>query len=240
MMLAASCSRIVVALDFAEPATALAFVQRLEPGRCRLKVGKELFTRAGPTLVKQLSRDGFDVFLDLKFHDIPNTVAGACAAAAELGCWMVNVHAQGGLAMMTTAREGIEKLPRRPLLIAVTMLTSLTESDLRVLGIQGSPQDVVLRLAHLAQRAGLDGVVCSPLEVSVLRRVLPRDFLLVTPGVRPAGSERDDQARTATPAAAVRNGADYVVIGRPITRAADPLQALTAIEHEIELVTSDR
>jgi orotidine-5'-phosphate decarboxylase len=228
-------SRIIVALDFPEADAALRFIGGLDPARCRLKVGKELFTRAGPPLVQAMQAAGFDVFLDLKFHDIPNTVGAACAAAAAMGVWMVNVHAQGGLAMMQAAREQVDGSSHRPLLIAVTLLTSMGEGDLRELGIHGSPQEVVLRLAKLAARAGMDGVVCSPQEVSMLRAELPREFLLVTPGIRPAGSDVNDQLRIATPASAVRSGVDYLVIGRPITRAADPMQALAAIEQEIAL-----
>lgn len=230
---APSSSRIIVALDFPAPETALSFIGGLDPARCRLKIGKELFTRAGPPLVQAMQAAGFDVFLDLKFHDIPNTVGAACAAAAAMGVWMVNVHAQGGLAMMQAAREQVDGSSHRPLLIAVTLLTSMGEGDLRELGIHGSPQEVVLRLAKLAARAGMDGVVCSPQEVSMLRAELPREFLLVTPGIRPAGSDVNDQLRIATPASAVRSGVDYLVIGRPITRAAEPMEALAAIEQEI-------
>ena len=225
--------RIVVALDFAEADAAMSFVQRLDPARCRLKVGKELFTRAGPALVRQIRAAGFEVFLDLKFHDIPNTVGAACAAAAAIGCWMLSIHAQGGVAMMSTARRQLDSVARRPLLIGVTLLTSMGDTDLRDLGVTGSPAEVVLRMARLALRAGLDGVVCSPQEVRLLRRELPQGFLLVAPGIRPAGSDAQDQVRTATPAAAVQGGADYLVIGRPITRAPDPLQALILIEEEI-------
>jgi orotidine-5'-phosphate decarboxylase len=224
---------IIVALDFNDAAEALALTARLDPKRCRVKVGKELFTRAGPALVEKLTAAGFAVFLDLKFHDIPNTVAAACAAAADLGCWMINVHASGGLKMMTAARESLERQPRRPLLVAVTVLTSLAATDLAAIGMGGTPAEAVSRLAALAHKAGLDGVVCSAHEDSILRRELPREFLLVTPGIRPADSEQGDQARAATPTEALRAGADYLVIGRPITRAADPLQALAAIEREI-------
>lgn len=225
--------RIIVALDYARAGEALALVGRLDPARCRVKVGKELFTRAGPALVEALLRQGFEVFLDLKFHDIPHTVAGACEAAADLGCWMVNVHAAGGRAMMQAARERIDRCRHRPLLIAVTVLTSLSGANLAEVGVVGAPREAVLRLARLAHGAGMDGVVCSPQEVSLLREHLPSTFALVTPGVRPAGAETGDQVRVATPAAAIGAGADYLVIGRPITRAADPLAALSAIEQEI-------
>lgn len=232
-MTAGSGPRIIVALDFAEPAAALAFVRGLDPARCRLKIGKELFTRAGPALVREMTSAGFDVFLDLKFHDIPNTVGAACAAAAALEIWMVNVHALGGTAMMRAARAQVDAAAHRPLLIAVTLLTSLGPGDLEDLGLAGPPQEAVLRLARLAARAGMDGVVCSPQEVPLLRAEMPRDFRLVTPGIRPAGSGADDQVRIATPAGAVSSGADYLVIGRPVTRAPDPSRALAAIEQEI-------
>ncbi len=232
-MTAGSGPRIIVALDFAEPDLALAFVRGLDPARCRLKIGKELFTRAGPALVRETTSAGFDVFLDLKFHDIPNTVGAACAAAAALGVWMVNVHALGGTAMMRAAREQVDAAAHRPLLIAVTLLTSMGPGDLEDLGLAGPPQEAVLRLARLAARAGMDGVVCSPQEVPLLRAEMPRDFRLVTPGIRPAGSGADDQVRIATPAGAVSSGADYLVIGRPITRAPEPARALAAIEQEI-------
>lgn len=225
--------RIIVALDFADPGEALTLAAQLDPKRCRLKVGKELFTLSGPALIRRLTGIGFDVFLDLKYHDIPNTVAGACAAAADLGCWMVNVHASGGRAMMAAARERVEACEQRPLLIAVTVLTSLTEADLREIGFSAPPREIVLRLAMLAREAGMDGVVCSAEEVVDLRRHLPPDFRLVTPGIRPAGAEHGDQKRVATPAAAVRDGADYLVIGRPITKASDPLQAIADIEAEL-------
>lgn len=228
--------RIIVALDFADAERALKFIRDLDPKRCRLKVGKELFTRAGPPLVGAIRDLGFDVFLDLKFHDIPNTVGAACAAAAAMGVWMVNVHAQGGMAMMRAAREQVDASANKPLLIAVTLLTSMSQDDLRDLGVSGSPQDVVIRLAKLAARAGLDGVVCSPQEVTMLRAELPRDFLLVTPGIRPAGAEVGDQVRIATPGAAIASGSDYLVIGRPITRASEPMHVLAMIEAEIAAV----
>jgi orotidine-5'-phosphate decarboxylase len=225
--------RIVIALDYAEPRLALEFVERLEPSRCRLKVGKELFTRGGPQLVEGLRNKGYDIFLDLKFHDIPNTVAGACSAAADLGVWMVNVHALGGSRMMTAAREALAKTTHRPLLIAVTILTSMGGDDLREIGLGGMPADNVARLAALAQQSGLDGVVCSPQEVAMLRQQAGIDFHLVTPGIRPAWSAKGDQTRITTPADAVRLGSDYLVIGRPITAAEDPMSALEAIEKEL-------
>ena len=225
--------RIIIALDFASRQAAQALVERLDPARCKLKVGKELFVAAGPDYVASLVNRGYDVFLDLKFHDIPNTVAAACRAAAHLGVWMMNVHALGGRAMLESAREALDKVPVRPKLIAVTLLTSMQDSDLAEVGIAGSAQQAVSRLANLVQDCGLDGVVCSAREVSVLRRECGSDFLLVTPGIRPAQAERGDQARTATPQAAIQDGASYLVIGRPITQAADPLAALDAVRQEI-------
>ena len=235
---ALSQSRIIVALDYPNADSALAIADRLSPDLCRLKVGKELFTRAGPDLVRELTRRGFQVFLDLKFHDIPNTVAQACRAAADLGVWMVNVHAQGGRKMMQAASDALAEYgDQRPLLIAVTILTSLAAEDLAEVGLQGSPADNVLRLASLAQLCGLDGVVCSPQEAATLRSRLGANFQLVTPGVRPAGAAADDQRRVMTPAQAVSSGASYLVIGRPITQAADPIAALTAINDEISDLT---
>lgn len=225
--------RIIVALDFSEAVPALALSARLDPARCRLKVGKELFTRAGPDLVRSLTTRGFQVFLDLKYHDIPHTVARACEAAADLGVWMMNVHASGGSRMMAAAREALAARPQPPLLVAVTVLTSLEADDLLALGLPGDPLAQVLRLAALAQAAGLDGAVCSPQEAPALRRAMGPAFRLVTPGIRPAGAEAQDQRRITTPAEALRLGADYLVIGRPITQAADPLAALAAIEAEI-------
>ncbi len=225
--------RVIVALDFAEAAQAQALVARLDPAQCRLKVGKELFTRGGPALVAALQEKGFEVFLDLKFHDIPNTVAKACKAAADLGVWMVNVHALGGRRMMAAAREAIDAAAHRPRLIAVTVLTSMGDADLAEIGLQGSPEDNVRRLARLTASAGLDGVVCSPREVVMLRNTLGGDFQLITPGVRPAGAAFNDQTRVATPEDAMRMGASYLVIGRPITQADDPLAALMAINEAI-------
>ena len=229
--------RIIVALDYPDAAPALALADRLDPARCRLKVGKELFTRAGPSVVTELERRGFGVFLDLKFHDIPNTVARACAAAAELGVWMLNVHASGGRRMMESARQTVEHYNPRPLLLAVTILTSLSDADLRDVGLQGSTTENVLRLAALAQDCGLDGVVCSPRECAALRRTLGKDFLLVTPGIRPGGAPADDQQRVMTPSEAIRQGADYLVVGRPVTMADNPLGVLLTLESEISVLT---
>lgn len=231
-----SGSRIIVALDYPTAQEALALAGRLEPGSCRLKVGKELFTRAGPELVATLGKSGFDVFLDLKFHDIPNTVAAACHAAADLGVWMLNVHALGGARMLQAAREGVERSGRKPLLIAVTILTSMDASDLASVGLAGSPEDNVLRLAVLAETSGLDGVVCSSRETSALRERLADDFLLVTPGIRPAGSAADDQRRIMTPVEAVQSGSSYLVIGRPVTQADDPEGVLRTINSELAAV----
>lgn len=227
-------SPVIVALDFADRKRAEAMADKLDPAWCRLKVGKELFTRAGPDLVKALQARGFDIFLDLKFHDIPNTTASAIAAAAELGVWMVNVHASGGPIMMSAAREALVPFGKNaPLLIAVTVLTSMDTTQLAAVGINATPEQHVLRLARLSQQCGLDGVVCSAQECAALRAELGSPFVLVTPGIRPAATSTDDQMRVATPAKALANGSDYLVIGRPIIRATDPLVALHAILHEL-------
>lgn len=234
MSQAQSEARVIVALDFPEAGQARQFVERLTPGSCRLKIGKELFARAGPALVDELQARGFDIFLDLKFHDIPNTVARACEAAADLGVWMLNVHTLGGRRMMVAAREALERRPGpRPLLIGVTILTSMGQADLAEVGLAGSPADNVARLAGLAQAAGLDGVVCSPQESRLLSDQLGSGFVLVTPGVRPAGSASDDQQRIMTPAEALAAGSHYLVIGRPITQAEDPVAVLEAINREL-------
>lgn len=225
--------RIIVALDFPAQAPAMALLDRLDPSRCRVKVGKEMFTRLGPEFVERLRNRGFDVFLDLKFHDIPNTVAAACEAAADLGVWMLNLHASGGRGMMDAARERLATRGHPPLLIAVTVLTSLDAGDLEAIGCRGEPRKRVVALARLAQDAGLDGVVCSPREATGVRGAVGPGFCLVTPGVRPAGVAAADQKRVMTPSQALAAGADYLVIGRPITAAPDPLQALAAIEREI-------
>ncbi|MFN3396960.1 MAG: orotidine-5'-phosphate decarboxylase [Sulfurimicrobium sp.] len=228
-----SDAKIIVALDYATAAAASALVARLDPQLCKLKVGKELFTAAGPAWVERLVGQGYSVFLDLKFHDIPNTVAQACKAAAALGVWMVNVHALGGRAMMTAAREALENMPNRPKLIAVTVLTSMSANDLADLGISEAPHQLVRRLARLARNCKLDGVVCSAQEAAMLRQEQGPDFCLVTPGIRPANAAKDDQNRVMTPTEALRAGANYLVIGRPITQSLDPLQALQAIRQEI-------
>jgi len=231
-MVDAKC--VIVALDFSDAGEVLALVSGLEPNSCRLKVGKELYTHCGPALVERLVADGFDVFLDLKFHDIPNTVAGACGAAADLGVWMVNVHALGGRRMMEAAREAIAQKSHQPLLIAVTILTSMGESDLHEIGLSGSAKANVLRLAKLAEQSGLNGVVCSPLEVAVLNQQCAEEFNFITPGIRPAGAAVNDQKRITTPVDALSLGSNYLVIGRPITAAADPLAALQAINSDIQ------
>jgi orotidine-5'-phosphate decarboxylase len=227
--------KVIVALDYDDPSTALDLVDRLRPEACRLKVGKELFVTAGPDFVEKLVARGFDVFLDLKFHDIPNTVAQACKAAAKLGVWMTNVHASGGRAMLTAAREAIDASSHKPLLIAVTVLTSMSDSDLADIGLAGPASAAVSRLASLTHACGLDGVVCSGQEAGMLKSALGWKFKLVTPGIRPAGVDTGDQSRVLTPEKALGLGADYLVIGRPITQATDPLAALSAINESISI-----
>jgi len=227
-------SKIIVALDYEKEAEALALVDQIDPSLCRLKVGKEMFTTLGINFVKQLHQRNFDVFLDLKYHDIPNTVARAVRSAADLGVWMVDLHASGGLRMMEEAKRILEPYGKEaPLLIAVTVLTSMEDLDLLQIGINASPMEQVLRLAHLTQRAGLDGVVCSPQEVEILRNACGEDFKLVTPGIRPIGADFGDQRRVMTPTAAIRAGSDYLVIGRPITKADNPAEVLRSINASI-------
>ena len=227
-------NKVIIALDYEKEVDALALVDQLDPQNCRLKVGKEMFTTLGTTFVKQLHSRNFDVFLDLKFHDIPNTVARAVRSAADLGVWMVDLHASGGLRMMEEAKKILEPYGKdAPLLIGVTVLTSMEDLDLLQIGINASPMEQVIRLAHLTQRAGLDGVVCSPQEVEILRRNCGENFLLVTPGIRPIGADFGDQRRVMTPAAAIRSGSDYLVIGRPITQAENPAEVLKAINASI-------
>ncbi|MBU3827025.1 MAG: orotidine-5'-phosphate decarboxylase [Candidatus Anaerobiospirillum merdipullorum] len=225
--------KIFTALDFADAQSALAFASKVSPQECGLKVGKELFTAAGPALVEQLVNAGFKVFLDLKFHDIPVTVAKALTAAASLGVYMFNVHCLGGKVMLETAAEAVAKLSHRPLLIGVTVLTSMDEAQLRGVGVNDSVEHEVLRLATLAKDCGLNGVVCSAKEATMLRQHLGANFLKVTPGIRPQGSDLGDQKRVLTPIQALQAGADYLVIGRPITKAPDPLAALRAINAQI-------
>lgn len=226
--------KVIVALDFNQRKPALAFADKLDPSLCRLKVGKEMYTHFGPDFVRHLHASGFDVFLDLKFHDIPNTVAKACCAAADLGVWMVNVHACGGPVMMEHTRSALDKFgDDRPKLIAVTVLTSMDKAQLNTIGIAGEPIDQVRRLARLTKDSGLDGVVCSAQEAKTLKADLGKEFMLVTPGIRPAGADVGDQKRIMTPEAAKAAGVDYMVIGRPITQAADPVAALKAINASI-------
>ncbi len=228
--------RIIVAMDFDNADDCLALARRLSPQACRLKVGKELFTSTGPKVVEDLMSMGFEVFLDLKFHDIPNTTAKAVKAAANLGVWMVNVHASGGERMMIACRDILEQVPGpRPLLIGVTVLTSLDDTDLQAVGIQDSAQQQVARLAHLTQACGLDGIVCSAQEARDLRNVLGNEFCLVTPGIRLADSPKDDQRRTLTPTEAVQAGSSYLVIGRPITQAIDPVTVCENINRSLNV-----
>lgn len=222
--------KVIVALDYDNQADALAFVDRIDPSSCRLKVGKEMFTLFGPDFVKELHKRGFSVFLDLKFHDIPNTCSKAVRAAAEMGVWMVNVHASGGERMMAASREILEPYGKdRPLLIGVTVLTSMEQSDLAGIGLDIAPQEQVIRLANLTKNSGLDGVVCSAQEASMLKSELGKEFKLVTPGIRPAGAAVGDQKRIMTPVDAVQAGSDYLVIGRPITQSSDPAAVLAEI-----------
>ncbi len=230
-----SHSRVLVALDFDNEVDVFSLVERLDPSQCRLKVGKELFTICGPELVKKLIGLGFDVFLDLKFHDIPNTVAKAVKAAAKLGVWMVNVHASGSRKMMQAASDALSNLEQPPLLIAVTVLTSSSQSDLDDLNQPGSLNERVLHYAEMAKASGLDGVVCSAQESTMLRASLGDEFLLVTPGIRPIGTAAGDQHRIVTPHDAISAGSSYLVVGRPITQANDPLTVLKEINAEVQL-----
>ena len=229
--------KVLVALDFANANEALSFVKTLNNQACRLKVGKELFAVAGPDFVKDLVQQGFDVFLDLKYHDIPNTVAKAVQAAARMGVWMVNVHALGGRKMMQAAQNALlemKDIKKKPLLIAVTILTSMEQQDLAEIGLQGTPKDNVLRLAKLAKESGLDGVVCSAQEAEDIRATIGQDFCLVTPGIRPEGSAANDQKRIMTPVMAMNAGSSYLVIGRPITQSDSPLQVLEQVNLSLE------
>ena len=226
-------STVIVALDYDNQDSALTLADRLDPRLCRLKVGKELFTAAGPSVVKKLTDRGFDVFLDLKFHDIPNTVAKAIGTAADLGVWMTNVHASGGSRMMSAARQALDSKGSDMLLIGVTVLTSMDVSDLEEVGVQGNASAQVLRLAELAKNSGLDGVVCSAQEAKLLKESLGQGFKLVTPGIRLADSVADDQRRIVTPADALALGSDYLVIGRPITKSTNPLATLLEINRSL-------
>ncbi|PJG81994.1 orotidine-5'-phosphate decarboxylase [Caviibacterium pharyngocola] len=227
-------SKVIVALDYEKEEQALALVDQIDPSLCRLKVGKEMFTTLGTNFIKQLHNRHFDVFLDLKFHDIPNTVARAVRSAADLGVWMVDLHASGGLRMMEEAKKILQPYGKdAPILIGVTVLTSMEDLDLLQIGINASPMEQVIRLANLTQRAGLDGVVCSPQEVEILRAHCGKDFKLVTPGIRPIGADFGDQRRVMTPPAAIQAGSDYLVIGRPITQADNPAEVLRSINASI-------
>jgi orotidine-5'-phosphate decarboxylase len=225
-------SKIIVALDYADANSAYRLVQQLDPTLCKLKIGKELFTAAGPQFVEKLTSQNYQVFLDLKFHDIPNTVAKACAAASNLGVWMLNVHASGGLEMMQAAKQAVANTSNSPVLIAVTVLTSMSQATLTSVGVNNELSTQVLTLAKLTQQAGLDGVVCSALEAPILRQNLGPDFCLVTPGIRPANSSQDDQTRIVTPKDALIAGSSYLVIGRPITMSQNPSKALENIYQE--------
>ena len=230
-------NKIIVALDFDSSSRALNFVDNLDPKLCRLKIGKELFTAAGPNLVEAMIEKEFDVFLDLKFHDIPNTVASAVQVAADLGVWMLNVHISGGSTMMQSAKDAIlSHRDRKPILIGVTVLTSISSTELSEIGIDNDLKDQVVKLAKLAYQSGLDGVVCSAEEAKLLRNSMPADFILVTPGIRREQDAAGDQKRVITPSQAIRNGSDYLVVGRPITQAASPSAALAAFNSEIASV----
>ncbi|MAE03082.1 MAG: orotidine-5'-phosphate decarboxylase [Porticoccaceae bacterium] len=233
--MANSSSRVIVAMDFDNQHSALQLAEQLDPSQCRLKVGKELFTVAGPQLVKALVERNFDVFLDLKFHDIPNTTAHAVSAAADLGVWMTNVHASGGSRMMSAAKQALEQQGSSMLLIGVTVLTSMDDTDIAELGIDRSPTAQVEHLARLAQQAGLHGVVCSAQEASTLKAELGADFKLVTPGIRLPDSAADDQRRVVSPPEAMALGSDYLVIGRPITQSANPFETLVKINRSLSL-----
>ncbi len=230
-------NKIIVALDFNSSSRAVEFVDNLDPKLCRLKIGKELFTAAGPNLVETMIKKEFDVFLDLKFHDIPNTVANAVRVAVDLGVWMLNVHISGGSTMMKSAKDAIlSHGDCKPILIGVTVLTSISNAELSEIGIDNDLRDQVVKLAKLAHQSGLDGVVCSAEEAKLLRNCMPADFILVTPGIRREQDATGDQKRVITPSQAIRNGSDYLVVGRPITQASSPSAALAAINSEIASV----
>lgn len=224
---------LIIALDYPSLDAALCMADQLDPTRCRVKVGKELFTRSGPSVLEALHGRGFDVFLDLKFHDIPNTVAGAVQAAAEQGVWMVNVHASGGQSMMEAAVKRLHAQRLKTHLIAVTVLTSMSAEDLHGVGVCCSPAQHVERLARLAQESGMDGVVCSAQEASLLDTCCGKGFLKVTPGIRPRFAAADDQQRIMSPRAAMQAGSTHLVVGRPVTQAPEPMEALAAIEAEL-------
>ncbi|HMT02897.1 MAG TPA: orotidine-5'-phosphate decarboxylase [Burkholderiales bacterium] len=225
-------SPIIVALDFDNELEVTKFISQIEPNSCKLKIGKELFTTCGPKLVEKLVVSGFDIFLDLKYHDIPNTVYKACRAAANLGVWMLNVHASGGEEMLNRAKEAIIEAKHKPLLIAVTLLTSMDHEQLKKVGVSVNLNDYILNLANLSYKCGLDGVVCSALDAPLIKNHLAKDFLVVSPGIRINNLE-DDQKRIMTPINAIKNGVDYLVIGRPITKAIKPNEVIQQILSEI-------
>jgi len=227
-------SKLIIALDFPNKEQALQFIKPLSPENCKLKVGFELFVAAGPDFVKHLVDKGFDVFLDLKFHDIPNTVASACRSAADLGVWMMNVHASGGQKMMLAAKQALEETDSNAKLIAVTVLTSMDKEQLASTNITLSPEEQVKHLAKLTKASTLDGIVCSAREAKMLRETLGPDFLLVTPGIRPAGSDQGDQHRVMTPADANADGVSYIVVGRPITQSDNPLAVIDQINLDMQ------
>ena len=227
-------SKLIIALDYKNKELALAFVEQLSPKDCKLKVGFELFVVAGPDFVRQLVGRGFDVFLDLKFHDIPNTVASACKSAADLGVWMMNVHASGGDKMMDAAKQALVESNSKAKLIAVTVLTSMDQTQLNAINIQESPKNQVKHLAKLTQQSGLDGVVCSAQEAQMLRQELDPEFLLVTPGIRPIGADQGDQQRIMTPADAKSSGVNYIVVGRPITQSNNPRDVIERINNDMQ------
>lgn len=226
-------SQLIIALDFPTSYQALEFVKPLSPKQCKLKVGLELFVSAGPDFIKQLTDQGFDIFLDLKFHDIPNTVGSVCSAAAKLGVWMMNVHASGGTTMMKTAKAAIDDQNSSTKLIAVTVLTSMNNQELASMNIKQSASEQVSTLASLTKGAGLDGIVCSAQEAEMLRKDYGKEFLLVTPGIRPAGSATNDQSRIMTPGKAIQAGSSYIVVGRPITQSDNPIGVIEHINQEI-------
>lgn len=232
--------RLIVALDTSTASEAQKIVVSLGDSVSTYKVGKQLFTAEGPQFVRELARAGKRVFLDLKFHDIPNTVAGAVRSAAELGVTMLTVHGSGGSKMLRAAAEASAQSKSKPLILAVTVLTSLSDNDLQEIGVSGRTVDQVLRLAALAQTAGCGGIVASPQEIGSIRRAFGPGLTIVTPGIRPAGAEVGDQARVATPAAAIDSGATYLVIGRPITDAALPVEAAKRIMQEIRAASAGR
>jgi orotidine-5'-phosphate decarboxylase len=227
-------SKIIVALDYADAESALQFIDQISPSLCRVKIGKELFTAAGPELVKAIVAKGYDVFLDLKFHDIPNTVNKAISAAARLGVWMVNVHALGGAEMMKAAKQAVNDFDGlAPHLIAVSILTSTDQQGLNQIGIQKTPAQAVMDLTALSMECGLDGMVCSAQEAEAIRKQFGPKPLLVTPGIRPEGSDSNDQQRIMTPQKAMAAGSSYLVIGRPITANDNPVAQLEKINQSL-------